>query len=608
MKRGLLLTSILLVFLIFIIPTISAVGDLNNDEKVDFADILIVMKWLFNIERTNNASDVNGDGEVNIFDVVIVSRLLGKQYGDDFTAPRIISHRPSASILPLGTTSVVVGVEVNEKAVCRYASSPGVAFDSMTLFERTGGIFNSYNATGLQNNQSYSYYIQCRDEAGNLNSTNYYFNFSVGTAEDSTAPVRSAGSPSGTLAAGTTQTTLSLTTNEAATCKYGTSSGVAYASIANTFSSTGSTSHSATISGLTNGTSYNYYVRCNDTEGNVNTGDYTISFSVASSGSVSVTGVSPESGVPGTQVTITGTGFSNGQEVLVGTTSFDNIIVVDSTTITADVPDVSTTAKGLMNVSVADSALDNAFTMPYFYDDFETGALGASMNGFSWGGFNGKPGASGGVNNATAYAGSYSHFMTYNAAAEGEDSWAERRLAMPELQELWFGYRLFIPSNYAHRPPPSDNNKWWKVVGPTDGGDYRVSALLESYKGDGVDGSLTKARPMWGTNAALGGLASSSWGMANPQGLVSDVELGTWVRWQFHLKVADTAASANGIFQMWKNGTLFINESNLDNGPVTGADVGYNQGYLFGWSNSGYAEATTFRFDEFELYNSDPRW
>jgi hypothetical protein len=293
------LTSIILALfiltssLLFIIPTISAVGDLNNDEKVDFADILIVIKWLFNIDRTNNAADVNGDNEVNIYDIVIVSRLLGKQYGNDTTVPGIISHRPSATILPLGTTSVVVGVEVNEKAVCRYSNVAGGNFSiNMTLFERTGGIFNSYNATGLQNNQSYNYYVKCMDEAGNLNSTDYYFNFSVGLpAEgDTTAPVRSAGSPSGTLAAGTTQTTLSLTTNEAATCRYSNVSGTAYASITNTFSTTGSTSHSQLITGLTNGSSYNYYVRCNDSSGNVNTDDYAISFSVATNASVTIEG------------------------------------------------------------------------------------------------------------------------------------------------------------------------------------------------------------------------------------------------------------------------------------------------------------------------------
>lgn len=102
------------------------------------------------------------------------------------------------------------------------------------------------------------------------------------TNNDSTAPVRSTGTPSSAQSAGTTQITLSLTTDESATCKYGTTASTAYASIATTFSTTGGTSHSATITGLSNGQSYNYYVRCVDGATNANTDDYTISFSVAS--------------------------------------------------------------------------------------------------------------------------------------------------------------------------------------------------------------------------------------------------------------------------------------------------------------------------------------
>jgi len=99
---------------------------------------------------------------------------------------------------------------------------------------------------------------------------------------DTTVPVRSSGSPSVSQAAGTTQVTLSLATNENATCKYSTTAGTAYGSIADTFSGNGSTAHSATVTGLVNGTSYNYYVRCQDGSGNANSDDYTISFSVAS--------------------------------------------------------------------------------------------------------------------------------------------------------------------------------------------------------------------------------------------------------------------------------------------------------------------------------------
>ena len=59
----------------------------------------------------------------------------------------------------------------------------------------------------------------------------------VVTGVDVTAPVMSNGQPLTNLSNGTTQTTISLNTNEVATCKYDTSS-TTYALMANTFSST----------------------------------------------------------------------------------------------------------------------------------------------------------------------------------------------------------------------------------------------------------------------------------------------------------------------------------------------------------------------------------
>ena len=106
---------------------------------------------------------------------------------------------------------------------------------------------------------------------------------------DTTPPVRSNGAPSGTLAAGTTQTTLSLGTDENATCRYATTAGVAYGSMPNPFTTTGGTAHATTVTGLVNGGSYNYYVRCQDTAGNPNTNDFPIAFTVASGGTVTAT-------------------------------------------------------------------------------------------------------------------------------------------------------------------------------------------------------------------------------------------------------------------------------------------------------------------------------
>ncbi|MBI5698548.1 MAG: putative metal-binding motif-containing protein, partial [Thaumarchaeota archaeon] len=100
---------------------------------------------------------------------------------------------------------------------------------------------------------------------------------------DTTSPGRSNGQPTGVLSPGTTQTIISLSTNEAATCKYSATANVAYGSMPNAFTTTGGLSHSRLVTGLSNGQTYTYYVRCNDTLGNFNTNDFTISFAVGQS-------------------------------------------------------------------------------------------------------------------------------------------------------------------------------------------------------------------------------------------------------------------------------------------------------------------------------------
>ena len=99
---------------------------------------------------------------------------------------------------------------------------------------------------------------------------------------DINSPVLSQGLPSSILSAGTTNKTLSLSTNKEATCRYSTVANTLYDNMLHSFTNTGTTNHSVLISGLNNGTNYNYYVRCQDYQANTTTGDYIISFSVAS--------------------------------------------------------------------------------------------------------------------------------------------------------------------------------------------------------------------------------------------------------------------------------------------------------------------------------------
>lgn len=110
---------------------------------------------------------------------------------------------------------------------------------------------------------------------------------------DTSAPTRASASPAGTLDYNTQSATISLTTDDPATCKYGTVAATAYADLPNTFTSaSGGTNHSALVSGLQNGETYTYYARCAGTAGNTNTDDYLISFDVSGTQPVSSSGSS----------------------------------------------------------------------------------------------------------------------------------------------------------------------------------------------------------------------------------------------------------------------------------------------------------------------------
>jgi hypothetical protein len=147
------------------------------------------------------------------------------------------------------------------------------------VFTTTGGTSHSVVLTGLSNGLSYTRYVRCQDASANANPDDFTIAFSV--AADTTPPVRSNGQPSGTLTAGTTQATMSLATNENATCRFGPTAGVVYASQPSAFTTTGGTNHSVLLTGLSNGQSYTRYVRCQDGVPNANPDDFAITFAVA---------------------------------------------------------------------------------------------------------------------------------------------------------------------------------------------------------------------------------------------------------------------------------------------------------------------------------------
>lgn len=116
-----------------------------------------------------------------------------------------------------------------------------------------------------------------RTDSGVTEDITVTANFEI---DDTIPPLRMNGIPTGELVSGTTSADISLDTDESAICKYDTIPGTDYVSMSYAFDTIGSISHSTNVTGLEDGNSYVYYVRCEDGLGNTNPDDFTISFSV----------------------------------------------------------------------------------------------------------------------------------------------------------------------------------------------------------------------------------------------------------------------------------------------------------------------------------------
>jgi hypothetical protein len=100
----------------------------------------------------------------------------------DITVPTLSTGSPSG-ILPGGTTQTTIALATNENAVCRYATTPNVAYTAMPqTFSSTGGTTHSTSVAGLVNGGSYQYYVRCQDAAGNANTSDFTISFTVATS------------------------------------------------------------------------------------------------------------------------------------------------------------------------------------------------------------------------------------------------------------------------------------------------------------------------------------------------------------------------------------------------------------------------------------------
>jgi hypothetical protein len=204
----------------------------------------------------------------------------------------------------------------------------------------SGGVYQITNPTSTG---SYHVYIDTYDAAGthlDYGAAMVAIVEGVGVTPDTdkiTPAILSNGLPSSTIPSNVAGVLLSFNTDEYATCRYATTSGVSYDAMTNMFvNDLSATFHTAVVMGITNGVTYRYYVRCVDFAGNKNPVDYVISFTASNptgsgAGSIPVgsSGSSGSSGGGGgggggggapypavsatASVSIQGTGFANSE-------------------------------------------------------------------------------------------------------------------------------------------------------------------------------------------------------------------------------------------------------------------------------------------------------
>jgi hypothetical protein len=96
------------------------------------------------------------------------------------STPPVRSNISPAGILAPGTIQATLSLTTNESAGCRYSTTAGTSYSSMTNNFSTGnGTSHSVLVANLTDGNTYNYYVRCQDTASNPNTTDSLITFSV---------------------------------------------------------------------------------------------------------------------------------------------------------------------------------------------------------------------------------------------------------------------------------------------------------------------------------------------------------------------------------------------------------------------------------------------
>lgn len=239
--------------------------------------------------------------------------------------------------------------------------------------------------------------------------------------------------------------------------------------------------------------------------------------------------------------------------------------------------------------------------VPFFTDGFE-GGVRNDGNGFTWTSTTSRVS----VQTAPDSSGDYALRFRFGPDASGGDSSAEQRFNLGrDLTEIWLDYFVWIPSNYQHRNELTggDNNKFFRLWGDDYNSVMKVGASTMPTAAVGATNDESNLTNEFNRGAGMGqfGPSVAFGGAAN---------LGAWNRIRLHYRRISAEGVADGLAEIWVNSTQIVSTT-IDQGWDAATNF-WNQGYFFGWSNSGYLAETDFYIRGGDLglkiYDSDPGW
>lgn len=303
----------------------------------------------------------------------------------------------------------------------------------------------------------------------------------------------------------------------------------------------------------------------------------------------------PLVGVPAANVVLSVSGSNNNITQPAAATDVDGVTTGSFTTTTAEVKTITATILGIAadqqpEVDAGGSITPPAPGDPFFEDDF-AGPGYNNANGWVWStGTNVTP---------VSFGGSDCLRFRFGPDADGEDSNAEQRFNMgQQLTEVWFQYDVFYPTGYVLRNSTGpDNNKFFRLWGNNYNADNKVGGSTV-YTAATVEGSYRFERRI-----TAGGSMETN-GAPKPD---LDVNLNAWNQVRLYCRMPTGTGTDDGQMTVWINGVVLGDADNIEQLYDTTYPY-WDQGYLFGWANSGYTDETDLHVRLFKAYESDPGW